>query len=145
MREPGVETPLVARIAESHRDDERQRLGMLPTAARATGPPGEREVERSALVRPAPVVEVRVLVGLVIEDLERFEVLRERVERPFSAEVVHRPLREHQVVFGRLVGDVLPEPFLTRAVETDHRGLAEEAARNLLLVALEVIALDGER
>ena len=83
VAEPGVEAFGRRRLAESHRDDERQRLG-LPAdgGTERQARLAQREVERSALVRPAPVVEVRVLVGLVIEELERLEVLRERVERP---------------------------------------------------------------
>ena len=60
----------------------------------------EREVEGGALERPAAVVEVRVLLGLVVEERQRREVLRERVERPLAAQRQHGPERLLEVVLG---------------------------------------------
>ena len=60
----------------------------------------EREVEGGALERPAAVVEVRVLLGLVVEQRQRGEVLRERLERPLTAQRQHGPERLLQVVLG---------------------------------------------
>ena len=74
--EPGAQALRRRRLAEAHRDDERQRPRLRPTASPSDEARlAEREVERGALERPAAVVEVRVLVGLVVEERQRREVL----------------------------------------------------------------------
>ncbi len=69
---------------------------------------------------------------------------RERVERPLSGELVDRALCLREIVLGGVVGDIFAEARLTGPVEMDHRRLAEEAARDLLLEALELVAFDDE-
>ena len=92
-RRPGIEREPRAqplgrwRLAEAHRDDERQRRD-LTTDDLAERPAGlaQREVERGALEAPAPIVEVGVLLRLVVEERQGREVLGERVQCPVAGE-----------------------------------------------------------
>ncbi len=141
--EPRAEALGRSGLAESHRDDERQRL-RRPADCLSERLPGltECQVECRTLECPAPVVEVGVLLRLVIEERQRREVVRERGERPGSVERQVRPSALEQIVLGGVVGDVLPEPLLAGAGEADHGRLAQEATRDLELEAAEGVALD---
>ena len=79
---------------------------MIGRGSRPTASPerasrlAEREVERGALERPAPVVEVDEALGRGLEERQRREVLRERVERPVAGERERRPALLQAVVLG---------------------------------------------
>jgi hypothetical protein len=60
-------------------------------------------------------------------------------------ERVDGPLREDEIVLGRLVGHVLADAFFTGSGEPDHRGLAQESTRDLLLEAVERVVVDDQR
>ncbi len=70
---------------------------------------------------------------------------RERVERPFAGERIPAAVGLEAVVVGRLVGDVLADPFLSAAAQPHDRGHTREAARHGLLEPFELVALDHER
>ena len=86
-----------------------------------------------------------MLLGLLLEELERGQVRRERVERPRAGQRQHRPERLRAIVLLAVVGDVLADPFLAPALEVDDRRLAKEVAAGLELEALEGVRLDLER
>jgi len=72
-------------------------------------------------------------------------VLRERVERPFAGEGKRRSALLQTVVLGRVVGDVLADPFLTATVEMHDGRLAQELGAGLKLQAFERVPVDAER
>ena len=79
----------------------------------------EGEVERRALVGPASIVDVGVLLGLVVEQREAGEVVGEGGDRPRAGERMQRPLGLDEVVLGGLVGDVLAEALLAAAGQSN--------------------------
>ncbi len=68
----------------------------------------------------------------------------ERRDRPLAGERMDGALRLDEIVLGCLVGDVLAEALLAGSGEPDHRRLAQEPARDLLLEALERVAVDEQ-
>src|SRR6185437_15670269 len=121
-------------VAQAGRDDEGHgpRLAIERVCERAPSLP-KRQVERGALVGPAPV------------QLLDPEGRRERFERPRAGQRPARACRLLAIVLLRVPGDVLPEPFLPRSGEPDDRGHAVEVARDAGLEPLERVALDLER
>ena len=93
----------------------------------------ERQVERGALVGPAPP---RVF------HLQR---IRERFQRPRARQRQHCTGRLLAVVVLGVPGDILAEPLLPAAAEVDDGRHAREAARDRLLESLELVALDLDR
>jgi hypothetical protein len=69
----------------------------------------QREIEGRAFVRPAPIVEVGVLLGLVVEQRQCGQVLRERLHRPRARERQVGAARRDEVVLGPVVGHVLTD------------------------------------
>ena len=57
-----------------------------------------------------------MLLGLVIEERERGEVVGERRDRPLAGERMDGALGQDEIVLGRLVGDVLAEALLAGSV-----------------------------
>ena len=144
--EKGAEPRRVRWIAEPARCDEghRSRIAADGGAERAAGLP-EREVERSALERPAPVVDVRVYLRLGLEEGLPVQVARERLERPIPGEGQDRAAGLLRVLLASVVGHVLAEPFLAGSREADHRRLARELGADGVRVTVELVALDDER
>jgi hypothetical protein len=93
----------------------------------------QREVERGALERPAPVVAEGRHLGLRLEELESVQQLGEGVQRmrPGQGQLTRR-----RVVGGR-VGDVLADALLAPAAQVHDRRHASEAARDVLLTPFE--------
>ncbi len=105
----------------------------------------EREVERSAVERPAAVQPGDLAaLGLDREQVEPVDPRAELTERPGSGEIVDGPgLLQRDLILG-VVDDVLAEPLGSAAVEVDDGAQPLEAARDLGSQALQGVALDVE-
>ena len=122
----GIEREPLGNECGSRRARERDRTVLAPerVAERPTRV-AERQVERRRLEPPAPVVEIRVLVGRA----GRKEVRPSRCAESESS--VQSPARSRlrgavlRVLVGR-VGDVLADPLGAAADEMDHGGLSSE-------------------
>ena len=64
----------------------------------------------------------------MIEERQRLEELRERVEGPGSAQREDSAACLLEILLARLVGDVLPDAFLATTREADQGRLAKECA-----------------
>ena len=141
--QPRVEPLRGRRVAEPSRDDERHRPRLAPDRV-AERPVGlaQREVESRAFESPAPVVVVRVLGGLRIEERQRREVLGEGVEGPRAGEREVWPAFLESIVLFSVIGDVLADPLLAASLKPDDRRLAEEIGARLQLEQVERVLLD---
>src|SRR5439155_11785974 len=144
--EPGADAVRRRRVAEAHRHDERDRmwLGGDGLTERAPALP-QSEIERCALERPAAVVDVAWLRGLLAEERLSREMLREGMRGPRAGQWEIAAASLHAVVLGSVVRDVLSDSLLARPVQVDDGGLAEEVAPRLELQAFAFVAIDAER
>src|SRR5207248_6015869 len=108
------EAPELVQRVDALGDDEPDRAGLASErlGERAARLP-EREVERRALERPAPVEPERVHARRLREELEAVEQPREAVERGRACE---REVARRRMQLGR-VGHVLADALLARTLE----------------------------
>src|SRR5215211_1808873 len=140
--EPATDEAHVRRLAEAKRDHERQRRGLAAERVRERQAGlAERQVECSALVRPATVVAVDGEGGRPVEELERTDVLGVGVERlPIALGGDTAGI----VVRLRGVRHVLADPLVSPAGQPDDRRHATELTRYLKLQAFAPKALDDQ-
>ena len=88
---------------------------------------------------------VRVLRGLLLEEREPGEMLREGLQRPAAGEREVGATRLQSLVLLAVVGDVLADALLASTLEVDDRRLAQEVGACLELEPFELVAFDLER
>ena len=106
----------------------------------------QRQVQRRALQRPAPVGARDVVRGRPVrEEVKPVEVSREAVQRPAARERQHRPGPLNATVLGGLVGDVLAHALVPAAREPEDRREAPEPGRDAARETIERVAVDDHR
>ena len=116
-------------------------IDRVQRAARLT----EREVERRALERPAPVQAVGRELRRGGEEVERAYELDEAAERRAPGERLGRPGGLEGVLVVVRVRDVLADALLAAPVQVHDGGHARELGGDRLLEPLELVALDHQR
>ena len=75
----------------------------------------QREVERCALERPAPVVDRDLALRRAGEESETLEQLGERGDRVLPGEIEYRPGVLEGDMIERVINDVLADPLVPAA------------------------------
>ena len=129
------------RLAQAQRGDEAHRLALAPErrVQRRAGL-AQREVERGRVERPVAVqARLRRSVGSGKRSSERRCSAKDAsVQSPAQRPRARAGALQRLLVLG-VVGDVLAEALLARAVQADDGGLAHELARQGDLVAFELV------
>ncbi len=130
----GIERQPALHVRDARRDDEAHGVNLQAERLgerEARLPQGE--VERGRLERPAPV--------LGLPGLQE----RERLERVAAGERELVTALLEELLLGGVVVDLLAAALLAAAAQHDDGAAEREAARDLLLERLQVVAVDDER